>query len=361
MKIGLDLRTIDEKGGIGRYTKRVYEELLKINNNLFYPYPSSESLDIHFNNNLDFSIELPISQVELANKYLAFIGGMNDFSVFYSPYHPLPANAEFKTVMTIHDLIPIIFPNLTINDQMHHFFRNEIKEAAESASIIIADSEATKRDICQIYNIDRKKIKVVYLGCDIDRTIEPTTDILKLFDINEYEYILSVSTLEPRKNLKAVIEAFEQIKNDRKSIKLVLVGALGWKYDELLERASSSLYSQDIIITGFVNDQQLVSLYKYASVFLYPSFYEGFGLPVLEAMSYGTPVVTSNTSSLPEVGGNACLYCNPNDVLDIATHVDKVLNDDNLKHKLSVSGMERAQLFTWEKTARQIYDILINI
>lgn len=361
IKIGLDLRYLNSMtGGIKRYTEKVFQELLKIDQESFFPFgESNENLDFSLSHN--YWLKIPISNDEMTNKYTAFNYFVNDLDVLFSTYFPLTSHNNVNSVLTIHDLIPIIYPEYAIHQQTEKFFKEDIFEAANSAKVIIADSEATKKDIVNYFEISESKIKVVYLGCDNLSEVEPDKNLLKKYNIFEANYILSVCTLEPRKNLNGVIEAFEKVKREKADLKLVLVGALGWKYESLLEQIKGSMYYEDIVVTGFVNDEELVSLYKFAEVFAFPSFYEGFGLPVLEAMAYGTPVVTANNSSLPEVGGDACLYCNPYDTDDIKNKLLLVLNDEQLAMDMTNKGLKRAELFTWEKTAQQIYDILINM
>jgi glycosyltransferase involved in cell wall biosynthesis len=165
---------------------------------------------------------------------------------------------------------------------------------------------------------------------------------------------LLVSTLEPRKNIINAIKAFNYLKNTEKiEHQLVIIGQKGWQYKPILAAIANSPWQKDIHYLGYLSDRQVAYFYSQAEVFVYPSYYEGFGLPVLEAMSLGAPVVTSNTSSLPEVAGDAALLIDPRDPIQLAEAILKVISDSQLRHLMVKKGKERAKLFSWEKTAKE--------
>ena len=167
-------------------------------------------------------------------------------------------------------------------------------------------------------------------------------------------YILFIGTLEPRKNVQMLIQAFNNLKKEHNlPHQLVLVGGNGWMCDDILKEIESSDYKNDIIRPGYVADADLPAFINGADVFVYPSFYEGFGLPILEAMQCGTSVITSHVSSMPEVGGKACLYIDPNDKTELSEQIYKVVSDVSLQKDLSEKGIEQSKNFSWEKCARE--------
>ncbi len=174
------------------------------------------------------------------------------------------------------------------------------------------------------------------------------------------EYILFVGTLQPRKNITRLIEAFSKISNTS-NLSLVVVGKKGWQYDEILEAPKKFEVEEKVKFLDFIADEDLPNLYKNALCFVLPSLYEGFGLPVLEAMKYGCPVITSNISSLPEAGGDAALYVDPLDVNDIAKNLELIIQNSELRKKLIKKGYEQIKKFSWEKTARETLSVLTKI
>ena len=178
-----------------------------------------------------------------------------------------------------------------------------------------------------------------------------------------FPFILYLGTLEPRKNLKSLILAYNEIKKKFPEYKLIIGGAKGWGYKNIFQIIDNLGIDKDIIFTGYIPEKDLPSLYNSAELFVYPSFYEGFGLPPLEAMACGTPVITSNTSSLPEVVGNAGIMVDPNNVNQLADAMYKVLTDDNLRRDMIKKGLKRAKMFSWKKTAKEtlkVYEEVYN-
>ncbi|MCT7505775.1 glycosyltransferase family 4 protein [Aliarcobacter cryaerophilus] len=239
--------------------------------------------------------------------------------------------------------------NFIKKDTIKYFEENFIKNIYRS-DIIITGSEFTKQEILNRLDFKEENIKVIYHGVrhDLFKKLE---DITLNFDLPE-KFIFSVGSIEPRKNLIGLLKAFDkldlQIKNE---YKLVLVGFKGWENKDIMKIISQN--KENIIYLGYISDEDLVKVYNKATCFIYPSFYEGFGLPPLEAMACGTPVICSNTSSLPEVGEDAVLYCDPNNIDDIKENLEVLLKDENLQKELSKKGLVQAQKFTWEKSAKE--------
>ena len=201
---------------------------------------------------------------------------------------------------------------------------------------------------------DRKIITVKYPddkehGANWEYVITHKDDLKVSFDLPK-KFIFSVGSIEPRKNLLGLLKAYNLLSNElKKEYKLVLAGFKGWENKEIVDLINQD--KENIFYLGFISDQELAKVYNLASCFLFPSFYEGFGLPVLEAMACGTPVVCSDSSSIPEVGGDAVVYCDPYDINDIKDKIEFVLKDSSLQQEMIKKGLERAQLFSWDKSA----------
>lgn len=260
-----------------------------------------------------------------------------------------------KIVAFIHDLTTILYPEYHMKQNIF-FYNRRFQDIEKYADCVLTNSENTKRDILKHLHIHPEKIFVTPFGAnDSFRPLkkEETKEVLSRHGIHD-AYILFVGTLEPRKNIKTLIMAFNKVKQKLKcSHKLILVGRPGWFYEEIMQARETSDFRDDIVFKGYVADEDLPAFYNGADVFVYPSFYEGFGMPVLEAMQCGTPVITSNISSLPEVGGGACLYIDPNSQNDLEKKLIQVISDSELQKKLSQKGKERAAHFSWKKCAEQ--------
>ena len=259
---------------------------------------------------------------------------------------------------TIHDLIPLKYPHFFKVDK-RGFFDNIFKKAKPN-HFFIAASESTKADICHYYSINPSKITVAY-GAPQEELFYPIDDkqqleiVLKKYQINK-PYILSVATAEPRKNIMMLIDAYIDVikQNPSLDLDLVLCGAKGWGMESMQSKIEP--YKDRIIVTGFAKDEDLAAIYSGATAFVYPSLYEGFGIPVVEAMSCKTPVIVSDRSSLPEIAQDAALYVDPTNVEDISTQIFKVVNDVELQNQLKERALLQVQKFTWEKSAQTIYE-----
>lgn len=235
----------------------------------------------------------------------------------------------------------------------------------KTADRIIAVSNSTKRDLINYFNIPEEKIKVILEAADEKFKLlnkEEINEVKQKYNLN-FPFILYVGTLEARKNIPTLIKAFYKIKKKNIEHKLVIAGKKGWKYKEIFETIDKLDLQNDVVFTGYVSDEDLPALYNAADLFVYPSIYEGFGLPPLEAMACGTPVITSNTSSLPEVVGDAGIMVDPCDVDGLTQTMCDVLTNDGLREDMIKKGLERAKMFTWEKCAREtlkVYEEVYN-
>lgn len=275
-----------------------------------------------------------------------------DLNVFFSPAHYSPPLLPCPLVVTIHDIAYEYFPDQFLKDDLYKL-RNWTKQSIKKAAKIIAVSESTKKDIIKFYDVDKNKIAVVHNGYDKNRfhkQVKPNKSVLSSLGVSSDKYLLYVGTIQPRKNVLKLVQAFHILKkNNEYKGKLVIAGNPGWMSDKIIKGIRSSEYINDIIISGYVAQNDLPTLYKSADAFILPSLYEGFGIPILESMACGTPVAVSNNSSLPEVVGNAGELFDPNDPQDISKAILKVLKNPR---SYTQKGYKLITNFSWEKTAK---------
>ncbi|MDO8529362.1 MAG: glycosyltransferase family 1 protein [bacterium] len=304
-----------------------------------------------------------------------------DYDALWMPMQALPfvRRRKLKTTVTIHDLAFKYFPNLFLQKDLRRL--NLLTDfAIKHCDKIIAVSHSTKSDILKLYPQAREeKIKVIHHGFDEklfgeNYSEEAVDTILSKFQISAIggsayggqntKYILYVGALQPRKNLEVLIEAFDKIKNlsrsnlDRSELKLVLAGGKGWLWGDIIKRIEKSPYRNDIILTGTISFEDLVILYKNAAMFVFPSLYEGFGMPILEAFASKVPVISAKNSSLTEIGGDAALYFNEKDSNDLALKMQTILEDEDLKNELIKKGEKRLQNFSWDKCAKETMEFI---
>jgi glycosyltransferase involved in cell wall biosynthesis len=268
------------------------------------------------------------------------------------PFSPCPV------VVSIHDLSFEHLPQ-TFKWRSRKQLRITVRRTARQASQVIALSEYARNDIVKTYEVSPDKISVIPLAAaDHFRPIRDEEELQRVRQTYgiEGEYMLSVGAIQPRKNLGRLVAAYSHLrgaKPEGKLPKLVLAGKCAWLYDETLRAIKELELSDSIILTGYVPESDLPALYSAALCFVYPSYFEGFGLPPLEAMQCGVPVIVGDRTSLPEVVGDAGVLVDPFDVNALAAAIEKVISDSNLRAKLSVQGLARAKLFEWRETARQ--------
>jgi glycosyltransferase involved in cell wall biosynthesis len=257
--------------------------------------------------------------------------------------------------MTIHDLTFIKYPEYV--PLIVKTYTERIERCLKWTDLIITMAETTKEDIVHYLQVNPHKIWVIPLASRYS-----IQENLKTSPTDEQPYILFVGTFEPRKNIKTLVLAFDYLKKKFDlPHRLVLIGKKGWGYESILKCIENSAYKKDIYHLNYLADELVAQFYQHAEVFVYPSFYEGFGLPVLEAMNLGTPVITSNVSSLPEVVDSAAITINPQDFIELAEAIFKVLSNDDLRKQLILDGRTRAQRFSWEKTAQQTLEAYYSL
>jgi glycosyltransferase involved in cell wall biosynthesis len=267
-------------------------------------------------------------------------------------------------LMNLYDLSFMKYPEY-VNSVVEKY-TNQIKQCLKWTNAVLTISESSKRDIVEYLQIPPERIFITPLASRYHvnyLTDELISKIDKDIDYNfSQPYLLFVSTIEPRKNITAMISAFNLLKSKHKiPHALVLIGQKGWKYEPIFQEIERSPWKESIHHLDYLSDELVALFYSRADVFVYPSHYEGFGLPVLEAMTLGAPVVTSNTSSLPEVAGDAALLVNPSDVEEQANAILQIISDSQFRNELITKGKARATLFSWERAARETLHVYESI
>jgi len=288
-----------------------------------------------------------------------------DVVVEMAHFGPFLLHKNIKRVTFIHDLSPVLFPKWhPMSSVLAH--KLCLKSILQNAHLILTNSYFTKSEIERVYSDISLLVKVTLLAST--QKLDQCADqkILKKHHIKT-PYFLFVGTIEPRKNIAVLIEAYTVFRkeNPEKKIALVLSGKWGWKQNQLLSSIKNNPYTQDIKLTGFVTEAEKKALYQNALAFIYPSLYEGFGLPILEAMENGCPVICSNAASLPEAGGIAALYFNPTDIQTLTNHLCYIEKQSNTQSSYKKENrqqlLDQAQQFSWQKTAQQTLDFLMDL
>jgi glycosyltransferase involved in cell wall biosynthesis len=282
--------------------------------------------------------------------------------LFHAPHYVLPALAPCRSVVTIHDCIHLRFPQYLPSRLGHTYARMALWVATHRSARVLTVSEASKRDILEFFDVPESKITVIYNAIDERFSEEPAADevlrVKERYQLND-PFILYAGNIKPHKNLVRLIEAFSQIRQGPfQELKLLIIGDQISKLPALRRAVHQLKLHKHVRFLGYIPDETLAVLYRSAEVFVFPSLYEGFGLPPLEAMASGTPVVTSNVSSLPEVAGDAAVLVDPYDVDSIVEGLRRVLSDPALAAELRRKGLERAREFSWERSVaktRQVY------
>lgn len=280
----------------------------------------------------------------------------------------VPPNIKGKVINTIHDLTFMLYPD-TMDKRNLKRITQDIQYSIERSSKIVTVSQSTQRDLINKLHIPEAKIEVIYPGVDAKKFAIKGDDATKRRIRTKYKlplkYVLYMGTLEPRKNLESVIESFvlykEKFSEKAQDIKLVIAGKKGWLYESIFERIKQLNIEEEVIFTDYIDENDKVFIYQLAEVFVFPSLYEGFGIPVLESMAAGTPVITSNVSSLPEVAGEAAVLVEPKDIQGIATGMNRIIYDKVYAEQLIQKGYQQVEKFSWEASAKKLYDLYQKI
>jgi glycosyltransferase involved in cell wall biosynthesis len=356
MKVAYDISVL----GLGHYHKRARTGVFRVVEKIAYGLLNSSDIDLTFYASQGDQYISMCQEYLKENKVFGNVNFASDIpdsvDILHSPFHAIRTKIpRVNKFLTVYDLIPIMYPQ-------YFKFRESvvIKDAVtslEDDSWVMCISHSTKHDLCNYINIDPARVFVSHLAAD-PLLFYPCKDPVKQqavrqkHGIPEQPYLLSVSTLEPRKNIAHVIRCFIKVirEENLKDLNLVLVGTNGWDYDEIFKEIDlNSQYQNRIIVTEYVSDSDLAPLYSGALAFTYLSHYEGFGLPPLEAMQCGIPVITSNTSSLPEVVGDAGILIAPNDKDGFCQEILNLYQSSSLRSKYSCKSIEQAKKFSWDK------------
>jgi glycosyltransferase involved in cell wall biosynthesis len=299
--------------------------------------------------------------------YLPILLNRYNIDVYHGPNYILPLFSNKKMILTIYDTT-ISFSNYGWYKPVSRYrVQKLLSLSAKKADKIITGSEHSKKDIISILGIPEEKIKVIYIGVDEEYKVIKDQSKLNLvkakYGLNK-KFILHVGSLNPRKNISRLIEAYNKLPLElSKEYQLVLVGGKGWRSNEIFAKIEKLGLNDKVLFTGFVEDDDLHLLMNAASLLVFPSLYEGFGIPPLEAMACGIPVVASNTSSIPEVVGDAALLFDPYNVEEMSVAIYKALTDEQLRNDLVKRGFERVKYFSWKKTAQEtlaVYNEIYN-
>ncbi|MEM7800774.1 MAG: glycosyltransferase family 1 protein [Chloroflexota bacterium] len=375
MRIGIDVTSaLTQGGGIGRYTRELVHALALTEFN--------SSFDIHLfsartkapspvPNPLPNHPQMVHRPARLSEKWLyrlwyrlklplpvqTFTGPID---LYHSPDFVLPPiSGETPTLLTIHDLSFIHYPE-TFTPQLIRFLNRVVPESVGKASHILADSIATQRDLIELWQVPDEKITVLYSG--VNETFRPITDKVALkrarekYNLGQAPYVLTLGTVQPRKNYRMLIEAFAPIAKTHDH-NLIIVGGKGWLFEEILNEVKVQGLEGRVIFTGFVDDIDLPTIYSAATLFAFPSIYEGFGLPILESMACGVPVINSNASCLPEVAGKATIQLDPTDQNAWTEALEMLLKDPVQRAQMVAEGYIQAQHFSWKKSAQQLLEV----
>ncbi|HEX7102451.1 MAG TPA: glycosyltransferase family 1 protein [Nitrolancea sp.] len=351
--------------GIGRYSVELARQFSRsadgVSLELIKPFSDSiTDLDLPVRTRRILGSRLPAYMLA-APAQIAAVARRDRLDVIHDPFGVSPffvprRLAPFGRVLTLHDVIPFIYPE-THARLTNLLFRRYIPRSLRFVDRIITDSESSRQDIVRFLRFPAERVNAIPIG--VAPRFAPAEADACQRNRERYglpaDYVLTVGSLNPRKNLETLFAAYQQLRRSGLPHRLVVVGPTAWKSAGIFQRLRALGIEQDVLLTGFVADEDLPALYSGASVFAFPSLYEGFGLPPLEAMACGTPVVTSNRSSLPEVVGDAGLLVDPLDVEALASAIDRLLTDPELSVGLIERGFARAASFTWERTARAHY------
>jgi len=367
LKIAFDATAVPrEKAGAAKYVINLLKALAEIDkDNIYFIFVQSDDLESFRFDNPNFRL-IPVSSRFMRRVPLRLVWEQTILPLrlkklgaqcLHSPHYTTPVMSSVPAAVNFHDMGFILFPRLYTTAK-RVLFPIYLKMSAKKAGKILVISRATAADAKRVLNISEDKIEVTLMGKeDVFKPVpdqEIITEVMNKYKINS-KYILFVGTLEPRKNILNLLRAFQIVKNNLlfKKFKLVIVGKKGWFYEEIFRFVRQNDMQEDVIITGFVPLDDMPYLYNGSEVFVYPSLYEGFGIPVLEALACGVPSITSNVSSMPEVIGNAGMTVNPNDVFELAQVMVEVLSDPKSRHEMRNKALEQAEKFSWQECAQR--------
>lgn len=369
MKIAFDGRPMQGRyTGIGRYLDNLFENLAKIDsqNQYFIFYNKEKGFSPRSFGKNFHNIQIPYYKIILEQFWLPLVCKRYHIELYLGTNHILPIIKNTKQIVVIYDLTYKYFPE-THPKKVLYYYQTFIPGSLGRADQIISISKNTKEDIIKFFNINPQKIKVIYLGADLEKFQEKISKSVfnKLkhdLDIKG-EYLLTVGIFEHRKNYKRLVKVFSEISKEFPALQLVMVGPKSKDFVNIKNLVSRYKIKSKVTFPGYIEDEEVVSLYQNAKLLIFPSLYEGFGIPPLEAMASGTPVISSNNSSIPEVVGDAALQFDPFDENDMKKTISYALNNPQVLDNLKKKGIKRAGLekFSWPKVAQEILQVFKNI
>jgi len=373
MKIGIDTTSaVMQGGGIGRYTRELVQATLAQDADHEYvlfsaPPPTGKSLAQFFPANGQVTHKIaPVSEqwlyriwyrARLPISVQRFTGKLD---LFHSPDFVLPpTGGDIPTLLTVHDLsfvhFPEVYPQVLVN-----YLNKVVPWSVERATHILADSVATKQDLMAIWQVPDEKVSVLYSGVSAaferEEDAGRITAVRQKYNLGDSPYLLSVGTVQPRKNYQMLIQAFAPIAA-KFPHNLYIAGGKGWLYDEMMAEIEKQGLTDRVRFIGFVDDEDLSTLYSGADLYVFPSIYEGFGLPMLEAMACGVPVIASDVSSLPEVGEGTAVMLPPHNLTKWTQTIDNILESPEQQKQMISAGYQQIQKFSWGKSASQLLAI----
>jgi len=371
MRIALDYSAaIWQRAGIGQYVRSLVNAMLAQDaSNAYTLITSGRPTKEHA---FPIASNVRVRSIFIPDRYLNILWYRwrvplfaNIFTGPVDIYHGLdfvlpPLTGNPRKVVTVHDLAFLQYPETTV-PSLAAYLNKVVPKSVASADVVAANSHATKQALIEHYKTPPEMITVI--PCGIAPYFKRITDPVILeatrhkFDL-KHPIVLSVGTLEPRKNHLGLIKAFYEVQQNKgNSGQLAIAGGKGWLYEDTLRTVRELKLENKVRFLGRVSDLELITLYSLADVFAFPSFFEGFGIPPLEAMACGAPVITSNTSSLPEVTGDAAIQVDPHDIHALANAIARLLGDEHLREKLRQKGYLQAQKYTWSKAAHKMLSV----
>jgi glycosyltransferase involved in cell wall biosynthesis len=367
MRIAIDARKLRDFG-IGTYLRNILIELSRLDRETEYVVLCRPD-DVEAGDVLGRNFRMvpePATPYSVAEQYrIPMSLARERVDLVHEPHYVLPPLTRCRSVVTIHDCIHLMFPQYLPSRLAYVYAKGSMWAASRKADRILTVSEASKRDILRFFDVPADKVSVIYNAID-ERFLAPGNpermDLVRQRYQLDHPFVLYVGNIKPHKNIERLIDAFGRARaQGPENLKLIIIGDEISKYPALRQSVHKHKLDKHVRFLGFQPMETLAAFYRLARAFVFPSLYEGFGLPPLEAMACGTPVVTSNVSSLPEIAGGAALLVDPYDADAIANGIVQAVTDDTLRADLICRGLDRARSFSWPQSVRKIHEIYMHV